>query len=113
MGRDYRSNYVPLSDLQDALSRGSIIQTVRPNPKKPGSAAASRYHLYRVGMTIADAIRAGVKPDDVRWDLKRSHITLRLQSSCEKLTAIHGLLVHPMMRAGRAESSESADCCAS
>jgi hypothetical protein len=45
-----------------------IISFVAPNPKKPGSAAYDRYALYRVGMSVNEALAAGIKREDIAWD---------------------------------------------
>ncbi len=63
-----------------ALRDPRIVISVRPNPKKPGSASYDRYELYRVGMTVDEAIAAGVKREDVAWDSdpKRGFIVLEM-----------------------------------
>lgn len=45
-----------------------VIVYVAPNPKKPGSASFERFALYREGMTVNEAIAAGVKREDIAWD---------------------------------------------
>lgn len=45
-----------------------VIASVMPNPKRPGTASYDRYELYRVGMTVNEAIAAGVKREDIAWD---------------------------------------------
>ena len=73
---------VPREKAQRA-PRGSvrdprIIVEVAPNPKKPGSASFDRFALYRVGMSVDEAIAAGVKREDIAWDsdTKRGFIKL-------------------------------------
>ena len=44
------------------------IVHVAPNPKKPGSKSYERYAAYREGMTVSEAIAAGVTSADVKWD---------------------------------------------
>lgn len=51
--------------------------TVR-NPKRPGSAPAARFDLYGVGgITVQDALQAGVTEADIRWDLAHEYIELQ------------------------------------
>lgn len=45
-----------------------ITKLVKENPKRKGSKSAARFSLYRDGMTVAEARKAGVKPDDFVWD---------------------------------------------
>lgn len=63
----------PVREPKQRVARNSVtdprvIAHVAPNPKKPGSASFDRYALYRVGMTVNEAIAAGVKREDVAWD---------------------------------------------
>lgn len=53
-----------------------VIVAVVANPKRPGTASHTRFAAYKVGMTIAEAIKAGVTRADVRWDMARDFITL-------------------------------------
>lgn len=53
------------------------IHDILPNPKRPESESALRYARYSEGMTVADALAAGLRPADIRWDVARAHITLR------------------------------------
>jgi hypothetical protein len=57
-------------------SRTAVITSVQPNPKKPGSSAWVRYNLYRPGLTVAAALQAGLRSEDIRWDLRHGFITL-------------------------------------
>jgi hypothetical protein len=47
------------------------------NPKVAGGAPAKRFALYQDGMTVAQALAAGVTEADVRWDL--AHLFIALQ----------------------------------
>ena len=38
------------------------------NPKKAGSAAHTRFELYKTGMTVKEALLAGIKTIDLAWD---------------------------------------------
>jgi hypothetical protein len=51
-----------------------VISFVKPNPKKPSSAAHGRYALYVVGMSIAEFIRAGGTKADVLYDMSKGFI---------------------------------------
>lgn len=59
-----------------------IIVSVLPNPKRVGSESHARYELYRVGMTVTEAIAAGVRPADIAWDSdpRRKFIALEMPS---------------------------------
>lgn len=58
------------------LSDPRIITAFIPNPKRPGSAAHERYNLYVAGMSVDQAIAAGIKRADIAWDLAREFISL-------------------------------------
>lgn len=53
-----------------------ITLTVEKNPKREGSASHGRFALYQNGMTVEAALAAGVKAEDLRWDLGRRYITI-------------------------------------
>ena len=46
------------------------------NPKRPGSASHDRFKLYREGMTVGEAIEAGLKRDDITWDVNKQYISI-------------------------------------
>lgn len=50
------------------------IVSVAQNPKKVGSASHARYEFYRVGMTVSEALAAGVSKEDIAWDSKKGFI---------------------------------------
>ena len=70
----------PLSGVAALAARLRQVITLRvsENPKKPGSAARERFALYRSGMTVEQALKAGVLPIDLRWDSdpRRQFITI-------------------------------------
>jgi hypothetical protein len=49
---------------------------VNRNPKRPGSGAADRFSRYESGMTVGEALRRGIRRDDLRWDLERNFIRI-------------------------------------
>lgn len=57
-----------------------VIASMVPNPKRPGTASHARYELYRVGMTVDEAIAAGVKREDIAWDSAASRKFIVLES---------------------------------
>lgn len=53
-----------------------VITSVKPNPKKVGSASHERYEKYKEGMTVQDFIAAGGKTADIKWDVSKGFIVL-------------------------------------
>jgi hypothetical protein len=53
-----------------------VITNVVPNPKKPGSASHIRFSRYVAGMTVDEALLAGVTSADIRWDVEHGFITV-------------------------------------
>jgi len=49
---------------------------VTANPKKPGSAAADLFSKYADGMTVDEAMKAGITAEALAYDRKRGHVTL-------------------------------------
>jgi len=47
------------------------------NPKREGSASADRFALYKEGMTIEEALTAGVRSVDIGWDVSKGFITIK------------------------------------
>lgn len=54
-----------------------VIETVTENPKRQGTASYERYAKYRVGMTVAEALAAGITRGDLAWDTERGFVVLR------------------------------------
>jgi hypothetical protein len=46
------------------------------NPKRPGSSSHGRFALYVDGMTVKEAIEAGLRRDDITWDVNKGYLTL-------------------------------------
>lgn len=44
------------------------------NPRKRG--AVDRFKLYKENMTLADALKAGLRSGDIRWDFNHKFITI-------------------------------------
>ena len=49
---------------------------MQENPKGAGSLCRARYECYMGTATIAAALSAGCRQDDLRWDLKLGFLTL-------------------------------------
>lgn len=49
---------------------------VQTNPKRPNSASHERFAKYKPGMTVAEALKAGVTKADLVWDQKKGFIKL-------------------------------------
>jgi hypothetical protein len=62
---------------RQAISDSRIIHSIKPNPKKVGSNAHTKYALYAEGMSVADFIKAGGTMGDVKWDSERGFIQLK------------------------------------
>lgn len=55
-----------------------IVAVRRPNPKRAGSESAARYNKYKIGMTVEEALIAGLTTGDIEWDTsaKRAFVEL-------------------------------------
>jgi len=49
---------------------------VPSNPMKPGSEAAATFAKYADGMTVDEAMTAGITAEALAYDRKRGHVTL-------------------------------------
>jgi hypothetical protein len=70
----------PARAPRQSVTDPRIITAVVPNPKRPGSASFDRFDLYVVGMTVNEAIAAGVKREDIAWDSDPSRKFITLES---------------------------------
>ena len=77
----YRAPEGERPEPKSKLTRAPVQRTdprrivyVAPNPKKPGSASYDRFARYVVGMTVTEALAAGVTGADVKWDSERGFI---------------------------------------
>lgn len=73
MTREQRAAYVAKSYVNYSPTvTGTIKVLAAANPKRGDSAA--RFALYVNGMSVAQALAAGVWPADLRWDLAHKFI---------------------------------------
>lgn len=54
-----------------------VIEVLVKNPKRPGSMAHARYAKYRTGMTVRQALDAGLRREDFKWDTDHGHIDIK------------------------------------
>lgn len=54
----------------------TISLLVEANPKKPSSASYARFDLYEDGMTVAQAIEAGITTADIKYDIAKGFISV-------------------------------------
>jgi hypothetical protein len=54
-----------------------VITVLVANPKRPNSKAFARFALYATGMTVREAMTAGLRRDDFRWDVMHAHIEIK------------------------------------
>lgn len=53
-----------------------IILLMDHNPKRPGTTGHSHFEQYEDGMTVADALKAGITGPDLSWDSKHNFIMI-------------------------------------
>lgn len=53
-----------------------VTVLVDKNPKRPGSGAHDRFAAYKTGMTVAEVVAAGVRRDDINWDVKHGFVSV-------------------------------------
>ncbi len=66
----------PRSKFAKAKVNGWRISWLEENPKSSDGASRARYECYKGTATIAAALSAGCRQDDLRWDLKHRFQTL-------------------------------------
>lgn len=49
---------------------------VEANPKKPSSASYARFDLYQDGMSVAEALEAGITTADIKYDIAKGFISV-------------------------------------
>jgi hypothetical protein len=63
----------PKAEYGDA----QVISLLVANPKRKGSLAFKRYANYVDGMTVREALDAGLTREDFRWDTRHGHISIK------------------------------------
>ena len=66
----------PQRSIEGAIGDVKIRLNQEENPKTAGMACYERFNRYRDGMTVQEAIREGVEPADIKWDLRHGFIAL-------------------------------------
>lgn len=57
------------------------------NPKRPSSQSHARFALYKSGMTVKDALGAGVSTADIAWDVSHNLIVVTADPKAPAATA--------------------------
>jgi hypothetical protein len=52
----------------------TITILAESNPKRPGSKAAQDFDRYKTGMTIEEALKAGIGWNDIKWNVDKKFI---------------------------------------
>lgn len=66
------------SKRRSPISDAAVITVIASeNPKRAGSAAHGRFAQYRTGMTVAEATKAGLLHEDLRYDRDHGHISIK------------------------------------
>lgn len=55
---------------------GRPYDTVENNPKRNGSKSREVFRRYREGMTVAEAVEAGIGRGFINWDEKKGYIRI-------------------------------------
>jgi hypothetical protein len=66
--------------IKDALLHDTAV-SFKPGAKAFGSASGARYSRYSNANTIAEALRQGATNDDLKYDLKHLHLTIKGRTS--------------------------------
>ena len=61
---------------KEEIADTRVFAEIIPNPKKPGSKSFERFAIYKVGMTVQEAVKAGGTLADIKWGLERSQFKL-------------------------------------
>lgn len=61
--------------IPTTTNRTHVLLAVKPNPKRPGTAARDRYNLYKIGLTESQLLERGLWRSDFRHDTQRKFIT--------------------------------------
>jgi len=57
-------------------ANAKITLLVKENPKRKGTESCKRYDKYKSGMTVAEALKAGITPADLSYDVKHGNIKI-------------------------------------
>ena len=57
-------------------SDATITVLVEENPHRVGSGRYRRWSKYRTGMTVAEALKAGLNRANLRWSVLDGHISI-------------------------------------
>ena len=69
------------------IPEGKIKVLVEKNPRVPGTRAHRIFNLYKTGMSVEAFLSAGGGRGDLRWDLKRQHISVSAAEPTAKKAA--------------------------
>lgn len=84
---------------------GKIIHLlVEKNPKRAGSKSYDRFECYREGMTVGQAIAAGVTRGDIKWDQEHGHIELKDENTSPEPMGEESLPAEPQVSADSSTS---------
>lgn len=73
-----KTEAVAAADIRSKFSPDAKIKIlVDENPKREGGEAHKRFALYRNGMTVNEALEAGVLRMDLSWDTRHSFIAIQ------------------------------------
>lgn len=59
------------------LHAKKIHMLTKENPKREGTEAHKRFELYKNGMTVGEAIEAGITMSDIRYNEEHGHLELK------------------------------------
>lgn len=80
---DENGNPIPVERRSAFPKEHTICLKVDKNPKREGSAAHGRFALYVDGMTVGEALEAGVTSGDLQYDTAKGFITIDLKIGTE------------------------------
>jgi hypothetical protein len=66
------------------------IKLLVENPKRPSSGAFKRFAKYRDGMTVDAALQAGVRRDDLAWDVRHGFVAVAPPKGSPGLVRLKG-----------------------
>lgn len=77
-GRKKSADAGPVEKRSGFVRRTSdprVVASVVANPKRQGTPSYDRFNIWKVGMTVDEAIQLGMKREDVKWDWERKFVT--------------------------------------